>query len=402
MAKGSFARMGEERISMSSPDLTESERAAVAKVLQTPRLSMGPEIEAFESAVAGYVGANHAVAVSSGTAALHLAVRALGIGEGDLALTTPFSFVASANVLLYERAVPIFVAVDPATGNIDTEVAAQATRDLVQGGRAAQRWLPSRGSPIEGHLKAILSVDVFGQPADYDQLVQLAGDYNLALIEDSCEALGAQYKDRMAGTLGNIGAFAFYPNKQITTGEGGMAVTDNGQWAEIMRALRNQGRMPGDGWLEHTHLGYNYRMSELNAALGRVQMTRLDELLDKRAQVAAHYARRLTDIPGVEVIRPLRSTTRTSWFVYTIRLDPGVDRAAVMAGLEARGVPSRPYFNPIHLQPYFAERFGYRPGAFRVAEELGQRSLALPFSSVMGEAQVEWVCQALGDVLREI
>ncbi len=385
-------------VPMSSPDLTDAERQAVLEVLQTRRLSIGPQLEAFERAVAEYVGARHAIGVSSGTAALHLAVRALGIGDTDRVITTPFSFVASANVLLYERAVPVFVDVDPRTGNLDSEQVQQAAEAL-DGHSGEGDWLPPRGAPEGGQLKAVLTVDVFGQPADYDALQAVAQAHDLRLIEDSCEALGAVYRQRPAGTLGDLGAFAFYPNKQITTGEGGMIVTQDDELAGLVRSMRNQGRAPGDTWLEHTYLGYNYRMSELNAALGRVQMGRLDELLERREQVAGWYQERLDEIPRVERLSIMPSTTRMSWFVYVIRLDADVERGALAQRLEKLGIPSRPYFRPIHLQPFYRERFGYEPGAFPVAEDLGRRSLALPYSGVMTEAQVDQVCAALREAL---
>jgi dTDP-4-amino-4,6-dideoxygalactose transaminase len=238
-------------------------------------------------------------------------------------------------------------------------------------------------------------VDVFGQPADWDSLRETADQFHLKLIEDSCEALGAAYKGKPAGTLGDMGVFAFYPNKQITTGEGAMIVTDDDAAADLMRALRNQGRSPGDTWLQHTHLGYNYRMDELSAALGRVQMSRLDELLEKRARVAAWYDARLAEIPGVERPQVVKSTSRMSWFVYVIRFAPQIDRDAVAARLKSAGIPCRPYFVPIHLQPYMAERFGYCEGDFPITEDLGRRGLAIPFSGVMTEEQVETVCDAL-------
>jgi len=244
-------------------------------------------------------------------------------------------------------------------------------------------------------LRAILPVDVFGQPADYDPLIGIADERGLVIIEDSCEALGAFYKQRPAGMLGDMGVFAFYPNKQITTGEGGIIVTQRDELAAVFRALRNQGRAPGDTWLEHTYLGYNYRMDEMSAALGRSQIERIDELLEKRQRVAAWYEERLVEIAGVEAPTLSPDTTRVSWFVYVIRLAGDVDRSAVVERLDERGVPSRPYFIPIHLQPYFIERFDYRVGDFPVVEDLGRRGLALPFSSVMLEEQVDRVCQAL-------
>lgn len=386
---------------MSSPDLSAAEREAVAAVLRTPNLSMGAEIEAFEDALRQYTGSRHAIGVSSGTAGLHLCVRAAGLADSDLVITSPFSFVASANVLLFERAVPVFVDVDPLTGNLDVQQALQAAEDLMQNGAAARRWLPRRGASEAAHLKAILPVDVFGQPADLDAINTLAEKYNLRVIEDACEALGASYKGRPAGTLGDYGVFAFYPNKQITTGEGAVIVTDDDQAADLMRALRNQGRAPGDTWLQHTHLGYNYRLDEMSAALGRVQMARLDELLQKRQRVAEWYNERLAEIPGVEIPVILPDTTRMSWFVYVVRFPAEIDRDALARELGQRGIPARPYFLPIHLQPYMVERFAYQAGDFPVTEDLGRRGLALPFSGVMSEQQVEIVCATLRQVLQE-
>ena len=397
--QGSTADSLGENIPMSSPDITDLEREAVAAVMQTSRLSMGPEVEAFEASISRYVGAKHAVAVSSGTAGLHLAVRALGITDGDRVITTPFSFVASTNVLLYERAIPIFVDVDPGTGNINTDLMAEAAADLIAGGNKASRWLPRKGAESASGLRALLPVDIFGQPADYDPIQAISAEHSLGIIEDSCEALGAQYKDRQAGTQGDIGVFAFYPNKQITTAEGAMIVTDRDDSAELIRALRNQGRAPGDLWLDHTHLGYNYRLDEMSAALGRVQMSRLDELLEKRERVAAWYHARLAQMPGVEVLQITPSTSRMSWFVYVVRLDDGVDRERVVERLDAQGVPTRPYFTPIHLQRYMTDRFGYQPGDYPVTEDLSRRSLALPFSGIMSDLQVERVCDCLSQAL---
>jgi dTDP-4-amino-4,6-dideoxygalactose transaminase len=384
---------------MSSPDLSDVEREAVLAVLHTPYLSMGERIRQFEEAIRAFTGARYAIGVNSGTAGLHLCIRAAGIQPGDLVLTTPFSFVASTNVILYENAIPLFVDVDPQTGNMDVEQTAQALHDLSKGGKSAQRWLPRYLPVSPQRLKAILAVDVFGQPADMDPLRQLAYEYDLHLIEDACEALGAEYKGRKAGMLGDCGVFAFYPNKQITTGEGGMIVTDDEEAAMLMMALRNQGRAPGDTWLQHTYLGYNYRMDEMSAALGAAQMTRIEELLTRREQVARWYMERLAEIPTVELPYVAPQTTRSSWFVFVIRLAPGIQREEIARKLEERGIPVRPYFLPIHLQPYLVERFGYRQGDYPITEDLGARGLALPFSGVMTEEQVEMVCRTLQSVL---
>jgi len=248
-------------------------------------------------------------------------------------------------------------------------------------------------------LKAILPVDVFGQPADYDPINAIASRYNLTVIEDSCEALGGEYKGKPAGMLGDYGVFAFYPNKQITTGEGGMIITDDDQAAEFMRALRNQGRAPGDTWLQHTHLGYNYRLDEMSAALGLSQMERLEALLKSRAQVAEWYAHHLAQIEEVTPPQLVENTTQVSWFVYVIRVDKSINRDRLAQMLENDGVPVRPYFAPIHLQPYMVNMFGYQHGDYPVTEDLGERSLALPFSGRMTEEEVVTVCQRIADAL---
>ena len=383
------------QIPMSSPDLTDAERQAVQNVVNTSILSMGHWITDFEKSFCDLTHAKHAIGVSSGTSGLHLCVRAAGISAGDLVITTPFSFVSSANVMLYENAIPIFVDVNSKTGNINPQLASDAARDLMEGGKKARKWLPRKGSGTQHTLKAILPVDVFGQPADLEPIRELANQFNLKMIEDACEALGAEYKGKPAGTYDDYAVFAFYPNKQITTGEGGVIITSDDTAAGMMRALRNQGRAPGDTWLQHTYLGYNYRLDEMSAALGAVQMTRLDELLMKRDRVANWYTERLSEIPGVEppVIEPF--TTRMSWFVYVVRFDRKINRDELAKKLEGRGVHVRPYFLPIHLQPYMVERFGYHEGDFPVTEDLGKRGLALPFSGVITEEQVEFVCSAV-------
>lgn len=386
-------------VPMSYPDITDAERQAVMEVLHTPNLSMGPQIDAFEASIASYVGAKHAIAVNSGTAGLHLCVRAAGISQNDLVITTPFSFVASTNVLLFEKAIPVFVDVDAKTGNIDPLLVEKAIADIEKGGRFARHWLPRTGANNPGKLKAILAVDVFGQPADYDALKQIAKKHKLKIIEDSCESLGAEYKGTRTGLFGDYGVFAFYPNKQITTGEGGMIVTDDDRAADFMRALRSQGRAPGDTWLQHTYLGYNYRLDDLSAALGRVQMGRIEELLQNRQQVADWYAERLAEIPGVEAPALVPETTRVSWFVYVVRFNQEFNRDAVAAKLISAGIPVRPYFLPIHLQPYLVEQFGFRTGDYPVTEDLGNRGLALPFSGMMSEEQVDLVCRTLRECM---
>jgi len=379
-------------IPMSSPDLTDAERQAVANVLDTPILSMGQYVKDFEQAFCDRTGAKHAIAVNSGTAGLHLCVRAAGIGEGDLVITTPFSFVASSNVMLFENAVPVFVDIDPKTGNIDHELVKDAVENIT-------KYLPRKGANPNAKIKAILPVDVFGQPAEMDAIMAIAKEHNITVIEDCREAPGAEYKGNPAGMLGDFGVFAFYPNKQMTTGEGGLVITNNDEDADYMRAMRNQGRAPGDTWLTHTHLGYNYRLDEMSAALGAVQISRLDEMLLKREQVANWYESALENVEGVETQFIEESTSRMSWFVYVVRFAEHIDRDALAQKLIAAGVPVRPYFAPIHLQPYMVEKFGYKAGDFPITEDIGNRSLALPFSGVMSEAQVMQVCETIAEML---
>ena len=373
------------RIPMCEPDITAAEQRAVQEVLLTSTLSIGPRLELFERRVAAYVGARHAAGVSSGTAGLHLCMLAAGVGEYDLVITSPFSFVASANSVMYVRARPVFVDVEPRALTLDPQQLADTARKLSR--RHGRR------------LKAILPVHVFGQTAEMDPILEIAERYGLAVIEDACEAIGAGYKGRSAGTIGDAGVFAFYPNKQMTTGEGGMIVTGHQSWDALFRSLRNQGRDVFDGWLAHSRLGYNYRLDELSAALGAVQASRLDELLAKRERVAGWYGERLAGLEGVVRPAPAPWTTRMSWFVYVVRLAPSHDRDRVIRELEARGIPARPYFPPIHLQPFYRGRFGLRPGDFPVTEAAGASCLALPFFGTMREEQVDTVCGALAEVL---
>ncbi|MBM4268623.1 MAG: DegT/DnrJ/EryC1/StrS family aminotransferase [Deltaproteobacteria bacterium] len=371
-------------VPMCEPDITDVEREAVADVLRTPVLALGPRLEAFERALARFAGLRHAVGVNSGTSGLHLCMIAAGVEEGDVVVTTPFSFVASANCVLYQRARPDFVDIEPASLGIDPEALADRVETLVRGG---------------ARVKAILPVHVFGQPCDMDPILEVAQRFGLAVLEDACEAIGAAYRGKPVGTLGHAGVFAFYPNKQMTTGEGGAIVTNETAWATLFQSLRNQGRDVFDGWLEHSRLGFNYRLDEMSAALGLAQLGRIDELLAGRERVARWYDERLSGLDGVELPSPAPWTTRMSWFVYVIRLEDGARRDRVIRDLAARGIASRPYFPPIHLQPVYRERFGHRRGDFPRAEEAGERCLALPFFGRMRESQVDEVCEALREVL---
>ncbi|MEW6271700.1 MAG: DegT/DnrJ/EryC1/StrS family aminotransferase, partial [Thermodesulfobacteriota bacterium] len=359
---------------MCEPSIGAAERAAVLDVLSTPVLALGPRLDEFERALATRVEAAHGVGVSSGTSGLHLCMIAAGVAEGDVVLTTPFSFVASANCVLYERATPWFVDVERDTLTIDP---ARLELELAKLLRRGER------------VKAILPVHVFGQPCDMDAILDLAERHGIAVIEDACEAIGAEYNGRAVGALGDAGVFAFYPNKQMTTGEGGMVVTNRADWDVLFRSLRNQGRDVFDGWLEHSRLGYNYRLDELAAALGIVQLARLDELLAGRERVAAWYDARLAGHDCITLPQVAPWTTRTSWFVYVIRLATRALRDLAMNELAVRGIPARQYFPPIHLQRFYRERFGFRPGDFPVAEAAGDTCLALPFFPAMREEQVD-------------
>jgi perosamine synthetase len=367
-------------IPMSSPDITDLEIDAVKSVLHTRLLSLGPKTDEFEQAFARYIGSLHATGVNSGTSGLHLTMIAAEVGEGDEVIAPSFSFIASANCVLYERARPVFIDIDPLTGNMEPALVEAA---------------------ITERTKAIVPVHAFGQPVDMDPILTIARQYGLAVIEDACEALGAEYKDRRVGTIGDAAVFAFYPNKQMTTGEGGMIVTNNKEWANLFRSLRNQGRDVFDVWLNHARLGYNYRLDEMSSALGLAQLQRIEELLGKRAQVAAWYNEAIDKIGGIQKPYIAPTTTRMSWFVYVIRCADGVNRNRLMDFLQKQGVPSRPYFTPIHLQPFYQQKSGWKCGDLPHTEKAGDTFLALPFSGVMTREQVSYVCEQLSKGVEE-
>ncbi len=368
-------------IPLSSPDISEEDIAAVVSVLRTPRLSLGPKVPEFERDIAAFVGAKHAVAVNSGTSALHLCVRALGIADGDEVITTPFSFVASSNCMLFERAVPRFVDIELETYGIDPAKVEAA---------------------ITPKTKAILGVDVFGYVADWDALRAIAKRHSLALIEDSCEALGSSVGKKRAGTFGDCGTFAFYPNKQMTTGEGGMIVTDRDDIARAARMMRNQGRDPDSAWLDHQVLGYNYRLSDINAALGISQLKRLPEFMTKRARVVSWYADALAPLREHLQASPMQEGTDVSWFVYVVTLADrysAADRDRLLTLLRERGIGCNAYFPCIHLQSFYREQFGHKRGDFPVAESVSDHSLALPFFTNMTQEQVAEVASVLTEAL---
>lgn len=370
--------MNAEAIPLSGPEIDAREEELVLEVLRSGRLSLGPMGERFERDFAAWLGSEDAVAVSSGTSALHLGVRQLGWGPGDEVLTSPFSFVASANCLLYEGARPVFCDVDPLTLNLDPEAAAAGAGERTAG---------------------ILPIHIFGYPAALPQFEQLAETHGLEILEDACEALGAvDSEGRRVGTRGNLATFAFYANKQMTTGEGGMIVPTDAGSAARLRSERNQGRAVDMGWLDHDRLGFNYRLSDLAAALGVAQVEKLDSILARRQAVADLYAEGLDGIEGVTVPISGRGSEQRSWFVYTVRLDPVIDRDATIARLAERGIASKAYLPCIHLFPHLREQ-GWREGQFPVAEAAAARSLALPFFTSLGEGQVARVCQELAAVL---
>ncbi|MDD5063923.1 MAG: DegT/DnrJ/EryC1/StrS family aminotransferase [Phycisphaerae bacterium] len=364
------------RVHLSRPDITEKEIEAVCEVLRTPNLSLGPKVPEFEVAFAKYIGRKRAVAVNSGTSGLFLCASALGIGPGDEVIVPPFTFIASANTIMMTGAKPVFVDIDPKTLNID----------------------PTKIQPaITKKTKAIMPVEAFGSPADFDKICQIAKKNNLTIIEDSCEALGSELNGKKAGTFGKMSAFAFYPNKQITTGEGGIILTDDDDLADMCVSLRNQGRGTTGAWLSHERLGYNYRISDINCALGIVQLSRIDEIKAKRAAVAKWYQEMLagddrlvvpTEPPGCDI----------SWFVFVVRLAGSFSqkhRDKVIEAMKAGGIQVAVYFTPVHLQPFMAEQFGCKKGDFPVTESVAERTIALPFYNNLTKDDIALVCDEL-------
>jgi perosamine synthetase len=366
----------EDEIPLARPVLGEAEEQRVLEVLRSGRLSLGPMLGEFERAFAERIGAAHASAVSSGTAGLHLALRAVGVKDGDEVITSPLSFVASANVALYERARPVFADIDPVTLNLDPDAAAAAMTE---------------------RTTALLPVHLFGYPADLSAFERLG----LPIVEDACEALGAVDADGITvGARGHPAVFAFYANKQLTTGEGGMVTTASAGFKERIDSERNQGRAPNMDWLDHDRLGFNYRLTDIACALGLAQLERLDSLLAGRARVAECYRSALSGIEGLDLPCPDRGWARRGWFVFVVQLPHGLDRDGIVRALHDRGIPSKPYFPAVHLMSYYRERFGHREGEFPVCEEVAARSIALPFFPEMTESQVDQVAEAVRDVLR--
>jgi perosamine synthetase len=367
--------VSEEVVPLARPVLGPEEEAGVLEVLRSGQLSLGPRVPAFEQAFATRLGVTHASAVSSGTAGLHLALRAVGVSDGDEVVTSPFSFVASANVVVYERARPVFADIDPVTLNLDPRAAAAA---------------------ITERTRALLPVHIFGYPADLPAFEALG----LPIVEDACEALGAVHADGTpVGGRGHLAAFGFYANKQITTGEGGMVTTADPALKERIDSERNQGRAPDMGWLDHDRLGFNYRLTDVACALGLAQLERLDGLLAGRARVAGLYREALADVEGLGLPCPDAGGNRRGWFVFVVQVPPGADRDAVVSALRDQGVQSKPYLPAIHLMTFYRERFGHREDEFPVCEDIAARSLALPFFPAMTEDQIARVAGTLRNVL---
>jgi len=371
-------KLPEDKILLGPPYISEDEIKAVVKVIKSGQLSLGKETEKFEQEMADYVGAKYAVVVSSGTTGLHLAVIVSGIQENDEVITSPFSFVASTNCFLYENAKPIFVDIDEETLNIDVNKIKEK---------------------ITNKTKAILGVDIFGYPAEWDEIIKIAEENNLKIIEDAAEALGGKYKGKKLGSLGHLTIFAFYPNKQMTTGEGGIIITNDKKQYQLLKGLTNQGRGADIQWLKHEYLGYNYRMTEMSAVLGRVQLKKLDEFLKSRNQVAELYKERLENVKGITLMKANDKEHQRSWFVYVIRLNKRFNRNEIIEKLKKENIPSKAYLPSIHLQPYMKE-YGFKKGDFPISESVSDSTLSLPFYTEMKKEKVNLICDKLIKVLK--
>lgn len=372
------------KIPLSKPDITNKEIKAVEKVLKTSRLSLGDKHIEFEKIVARFAGVKYAVAVNSGTSGLHLIIRALGISKLDEVITSPFSFISSSNCIIYEGAKPVFADIDEKTFNIDVKKIEEK---------------------ITKKTKAILAPDIFSQSVDWSELKKIAKKHKLYLIEDSAEALGSEYKGKRCGSFGDAAIFAFYPNKQITTGEGGMILTNNKKIYDLCKSMANQGRKVKDGkWLEHIMLGYNYRLDEMSCALGIVQMQRIKEILKKRNNVASLYNKKLKNIGELE-IPYIEEGNKLSWFVYVVKLAEkfaGKRRDGIIKEMASRGIQCSNYFQTIHLQPFYKKEFGYKGGEFPLAENAGKRTLSLPFFNDLTEKEIDFVVKNLKEVLKNV
>jgi perosamine synthetase len=371
-------------IPLSNPDITEREIQAVCDVLRTPNLSLGPKLPEFENAFTKYIGVKRAVAVNSGTSGLFLCMQAMNIGEGDEVITAPFTFIATSNIVMMTGATPVFVDIEPVSMNIDTSKIEKK---------------------ITSKTKALLPVEAFGNPYGFDKVVQIAEKHNIPIVEDCCEALGSGLNGIKCGKFGKVGVFAFYPNKQMTTGEGGMIVTDDDNIADMCMSLRNQGRgVKGAAWLAHERLGYNYRLSDINCALGVVQISRIEEFKAKRRQVANWYQEMLGDDKRLIVPKELGGCD-VSWFVFVVRLSDNYTiehRNKILEQMRASDIQVSNYFTPVHLQPFMVEKYGFKKGDFPVTEFVSERTIALPFYNNLKKEQIETVSKTLKEILNKI
>ena len=370
------------QIYLSRPDIGEKEIEAVCQVLRSPNLSLGPKLGEFEEAFAKYIGRKRAVAVNSGTSGLYLCMLAAGIGPGDEVITTPFTFIATVNIIIMVGAKPVFVDIDPVSLNIDPD-------------RIEEK--------ITSKTKAIVPVEAFGNPASMDRVCEIAKKHNLLVIEDSCEALGSTLSGKKVGTFGEMSVFAFYPNKQMTTGEGGIILTDSDEYADMCDSLRNQGRGKGGGWLSHERLGYNYRLSDINCALGIVQLSRIEEFVAKRARAAGYYQKILADDNRL-IVPQAPANCRMSWFVFVIQVKNVTlqQRNDILTAMKNKGIQVSNYFAPVHLQPFMVEKFGHKAGDFPITDKTCSSTIALPFYNNLSADDAAIVCQKLKETLDEV
>lgn len=367
------------KIEMAMADIDENDVQGVVEVIRSKRLALGSKNLEFEKMVCDKLGVKHAITVNSGTSALHLIIKSLGIGPGDEVLVPSFTFVASVNAILFENATPVFVDVDATTYNFCV--------------KSAEKMITKK-------TKAIMVVDVFGHPADWNAINAFAKKHNLKVIDDCCEALGAKYDGKYVGGFGDAGAFAFYPNKQMTTGEGGMIVTNDDKLAELCRSYRNQGRGAMSAWLEHDLLGYNYRLDEMSASLGCTQFAKIDKMLADREKVAAQYVKELAKYPHIRT-QVIKENVTMSWFVFVVTLDQNCDRNAVMKELEGKGIPSRAYFSPVHTQKYFGDLIDVKKCHLPVTMDISTRTIALPFHGMLTSEEVCYVVENLANAVKK-
>ncbi|HIP92123.1 MAG TPA: DegT/DnrJ/EryC1/StrS family aminotransferase [Thermotoga sp.] len=384
-------------IPLAKPDINEEDVKMVIDVLKSGRLSMGPYTERFEKAISEYVNAKYGVAVSSGTAGLHLVLKAIGGKEGDYMIVPSFTFIASANVALYEKIIPLFVDIEDETLNVSKD----SLEDFLIRIKKGKVKVLDKTVALKD-VKYFMGVDIFGHPLDWDEILKTTNEWKLKVLEDSCEALGTEYKGKKVGKFGIAGVFAFYPNKQITTGEGGIVITDDEKIANLVKSMRNHGRGEKNEWLLHVRLGYNYRIDEMSAALGYSQILRINKILEKREKIAKNYNELLKNYEWVKTPVIKEYVTKMSWFVYVIRLSTDIDRDKVMKYMEEKGVQVRNYFQPLHLQPFYRKTFGYNEGMLPITEKESKRTLALPFYNDISFDEQKIVVETLKEAVERV